>query len=143
MVKVLIDTNVLVDFVTPTRKNHIAARELFQMVLTNQLEGVISTQSILDAAYICRKEPTYNEKDFRRTIAMLLNRVNSEAIDPFIIRSAINNPDSDIEDNAMVSFAYDQVCNYIITNDKQLLSRPLPYPLMSLNTVDFVEMCKR
>lgn len=141
MVKVFVDTNVLVDFLVSSRAGHKSSLALFNLILSHKIEGVISVQSIIDAAYICRRSPSYDDAVFRSAIDMLISRMNVDSISTFDVRDAIGNQDLDIEDSSHISFAYDQVCDYIVTNDNHFLSRDLPVPIVAITTEEFVSKC--
>ena len=143
MVKVFVDTNILIDFLNSSRGGHGVALDLFNIILSNKAEAAITTQSILDAAYVCAKEDGFNNEKFRETVTMLVGRTNIGFIDSFDIREAFGNPDPDIEDNAQISFAYNQVCDVFLTNDRKILSRKLPEPMIAMTPSDFVDRCKQ
>ena len=142
MVKVFVDTNILIDFLSPSRGGHYISLDVFNIILSAKVEGQLSTQSIMDAAYICSKEKGYDANAFRETTQMLTLRTNVDAIGACHIRGALSNPDPDIEDNAQIEFAYDRVCDFFITNDQKLLNRKLPSPLKAMTPEQFVNCCK-
>ena len=142
MVKVFVDTNVLIDFMQSSRKGHLVARDCFHLILSGKVEGELSTQSILDAAYICAKDESYNDGAFRDTMSMLTVRINIDPIEPSSVRRALDNSNPDIEDSAQIALAYDNVCDFIITNDAKLLKRELPAPLKAMTPEAFIERCK-
>lgn len=140
--KVFIDTNVIVDFLLPDRPKHATAREVFKIIYSHQSEAAISTQSILDAAYICGKTPGYVQNTFRETILYMLDRTNASSVDPFDVKTGLRDLNPDIEDNAQISFAYSQCCDIIVTSDKKLLSREVPRPMRVMTPEDFVNACR-
>lgn len=140
--KVFVDTNVLIDFLKPSRDGHALALDCFHVLLDGKVDAAISTQSMLDAAYVCSKEKDFDGSHFRETVEMLTSRTNVNAIDFFNIRTALRDPNPDIEDSAQIAFAYENVCDYIITNDAKLLSRPLPEPLKAMTPEEFINCCR-
>ncbi len=142
MVKVFVDTNVLIDFLQSSRDKHQAALDFFHIILDSSVEAAISTQSVLDAAYVCSKVKGFNQKQFRSTVDMLTLRTNVNAIDPFNIRTALKDLDPDFEDNVHIAFAYENTCDFIITNDANLLSRQLPEPIKAITPEEFIHCCK-
>ena len=83
MVKLFIDTNVLIDFLQRDRDGHLLAATVFTLILNGQIEAVLSIQSILDAAYVCRKYPRWDEAKFRESIDRLTRRTNVETVHVF------------------------------------------------------------
>ena len=62
VVKVFIDTNVLVDYLIPDRAGHSAALQVFLLAYSHYIEVAVSTQSILDASFICGKVPGFSSE---------------------------------------------------------------------------------
>ena len=141
-IKIFVDTNVLMDFVEPQREKHEIVRELFHLIYTNEVEAAVSTQSILDVAYLSKKNKSISNQDLRDTMLFLLVHTNSGYLDTFDVSEAFKNPHSDIEDNAQISFAYNQCCDYIITSDKNMLSREMPKPMKVMTPEEFVNNCR-
>ena len=139
--KVFIDTNVLLDYLIPARENHKAVLSLFALILNGKIEASFSTQSMLDAVYVGRKHPDFI-KNYRETLVALINRTNASYIDTWDMKTALTDPDPDIEDSAQISFAYNQCCDFIITNDKQMLSREVPKPMRVMTPEEFVNNCR-
>lgn len=138
-IKAFIDTNILLDYFQQEREGHVTATELFNLVYHNQVEAAISTQSVLDAAYVCRKHPSYIASLFRESACYMMDHVNSGYIDPFDVKTALMDTNPDIEDSAQISFAYSQCCDVIVTSDKKLLSREVPNPMQVMTPEDFVD----
>ena len=137
-IKVFIDTNVLIDYLIPGRLNHTPAVDLFSLILTSTIEATFSTQSVLDVAYIGKKYDGFSMSAFRQTMNMLLARTNASYIDTMDLRTALQDPNEDLEDNAQIAFACAQRCDVIITYDRKMLSRTAPAPLMIMTTEDFL-----
>lgn len=119
--KALLDTNVLLDVLaTPDRPSAESSRIIFQAIRSGYLEGVITTQSILDAAYILsRTGPSYDPEAFGRRILSIMNYVNIDYIHPLDIREAILHPGGDLEDDALFAHAEAEGCDAVITSDRR------------------------
>ena len=141
-VKVFVDTNVLIDYLVPSRENHLHAVDLFSLILTSTIEAVFSTQSLLDAAYVGRKYEDFSLNGFRHSMEMLLGRTNVSNIDSFDFHDALRDPNTDIEDSAQIAFADSQRCDVIVTYDRKMLARPVPAPLTVMTTEQFLSQCK-
>lgn len=89
--KALLATNVLLDVLcTPKRPSADASALIFQAIRSGYLEGVITTQRILDAAYILsRISKPFDREAFGRSILSIMDFVNIDAIHFLDIRDAI------------------------------------------------------
>ena len=139
--KVFVDSNVLLDYMIPSRKGHDVVVNLFSLILTGKIEASFSTQTILDVVYIGRRQLDFPE-GFRETLIYLITRTNASYIDTWDVKSALKDPNPDIEDSAQISFAYSQCCDVIVTRDKKLLSREVPKPIRVMTPEDFVNNCR-
>lgn len=141
-IKIFIDTNILLDFFQEERAGHTIATDLLFLVYQSRVEAAISTQSLLDAAYVCRKHSKYVASVFRESVLYMLDHTNSSYIDTFNLKTALRDANPDIEDSAQISFAYSQCCDIIVTCDKKLLSREVPRPMKVMTPEDFVNACR-
>ena len=119
--KAFLDTNVLIDVLcAPRRPSAEASAAIFQAIRSGYLEGVITTQSILDAAYILsRTAHPYNPELFGRSILSIMNYVNVDSIHFLDVRDAILHPGGDLEDDAQFVHAEAEGCDAVITSDRQ------------------------
>jgi len=140
--KVFVDTNVLLDYLVASREMHASATDLFSIILSSSIEAAFSTQSMLDISYIGKKYKGFNLDIFRKAMNELLARTNVSSIDCFDMRLALQDPEIDLEDNAQIAFAHAQKCDIIVTNDRKLLSRALPAPMIAMTTEDFLSHCR-
>ncbi len=140
--KVFVDTNVLIDYLIPSRPFHQVAKDLFGLIFSSRVEAAVSTQSILDAGYVVRKNPGFSREAFRSTVLYMMSRINVDSIGYFDIKDAMKDPHEDLEDNAQVAFAYSQACDFLITNDKTFLAREVPRPMQVMTPQDFVNRCR-
>ena len=140
--KVFVDTNVLLDYLVASREMHASATDLFSIILSSSIEAAFSTQSMLDISYIGKKYNGFNLDLFRKAMNELLARTNVSSIDSFDMRLALQDPEIDLEDNAQIAFAHAQKCDIIVTNDRKLLSRALPAPMVAMTTEDFLSHCR-
>lgn len=141
-IKVLIDTNILVDYLQLERKGHALAWDIFQMVFDHLIEATISTQSFFDAVYVCMRNSAYDASVVRDSLLYIRNCTNVYPIDAFDLESALKNANPDIEDNAQISFAYSHGCDILVTRDKKFLSREVPRPMQVMTPEDFVNACR-
>ncbi|MBO4340961.1 MAG: PIN domain-containing protein [Bacteroidales bacterium] len=141
VIKVFIDTNVMIDFLDKTREGYTCASQILELIIKHKIEGLITTQTIIDAAYICRKNSTYDDTLFRETIQNLLYKINLGYLDYFNVKTAFRDTNKDIEDNAMIAHAEDACCDVFLTQDRKLLSRPKRPVMLFMTPQDFLSRC--
>lgn len=123
-IKAFLDTNILIDVLSiASRPNSEASRLIVQAICDEQIEGAVSTQSIMDAAFILSRFPDFSKERFCQSILWLNNYVNIYSIDMVNIRNAIRHPGDDFEDDVHYAFAVSTACDVIVTGDKGFLSR--------------------
>ena len=123
-IKALLDTNVLLDLLSSAdRPSSEASRMIFQAIRSGFLEGVLTTQSILDANYILSRCENFSFEAFGQCILSLRNFVNIGYLDLFDIQDAIRHPGGDFEDGAHFAHAEAEGCDVLVTSDRQLLKR--------------------
>ena len=139
MIKAFIDTNVLVDLFTKERPSHVCAVNIFYAARTHRFEAALTTQSILDAAYITiGRKSSFSPEHFRESILDMLHFINISHIDTFEIRDALLAPDADIEDNAQYAHAMSEACDVIITGDREFIQRKTPGDILMMTPEEFV-----
>ena len=124
-IKAFLDTNVLIDVLSAEpRPNSEASAIILQAIHSGKMEGAISTQSILDSAYILSRTPGFSLEKFGEVVSQMYNYVNIYSIDIFNIQSALQHPTGDFEDDVLLAFADSTSCDLIITGDKEFCTRP-------------------
>lgn len=123
--RAFLDTNVLLDVLcTPKRPSAEASETIFQAIRTGIFEGFITTQSLVDAAYILsRLSGRFDREAFGQCVLSMTNYLNINAINVFDIRNAIIRSDGDLEDDAQFAHAEDLGCDAIITSDRTFRQR--------------------
>lgn len=112
---VLIDTNVLMDVLLGNRPSSSASRCIFDCVREGRLEGVIVTQSVVDAAYGIRKEGEVAYKLFRESILDLFKYFNDDRASYFDVKYACLQSSGDFEDDVLYARAQARACDAIDT----------------------------
>lgn len=123
--RALLDTNVLVDVLcAASRPSAEASRLIFEAVRSGIFEGFVTTQSILDAAYILSRlcEP-FSRDGFGQSILKMSNYLNIESIHIFDIRDAILRAEGDLEDDSLFAHADALGCDAVITSDRSFRNR--------------------
>ena len=117
--KVFIDTNVLMDVLLGSRPSSEASGIIFRAIKEGRLEGVITTQSLVDAAYSLEKQGLHFQDSFLK----IFNFLNVETLDTFDLRHACIHGRGDFEDDAQYSKAVEVSCDFFVTNDRKFRQR--------------------
>ena len=141
VIKAFIDTNILIDFLNQGREDHTTAVHILDLICKHKIEGLITTQSIIDAAFVCRRCEGYDEDVFRATILRLLGKINLGYLNYFHIKTALADNNKDLEDNAQIANAEDESCDVFLTHDKKLLSRPKRKYMQIMTPKEFLSRC--
>lgn len=122
-IKVFLDTNVLVDMLSVSKRPSTDFSDrIFQEIRNFRLEGVVTIQSIVDASYIFRHDNGSLEL-FRDRILQIRNYVNLEPLDFSDLQDALLSGQSDFEDELQCYHAESAGCDFFITSDKKLKNR--------------------
>ena len=117
--KVFIDTNVLMDVLLGNRPSSEASGIIFRTIKEGRMEGVITTQSLVDAAYSLEKKGLHFQDSFLK----LFNFLNVETLDTFDLRHACIHGRGDFEDDAQYAKADEVSCDFFVTNDRKFRQR--------------------
>lgn len=135
--KIFMDTNVLLDFILDGRQRNATVQIIFDSLKANRIETFVTTQSILDMVFVAEKEGQCKTMT-DVFVNWMLNHFNVRPIESCDLRIALENTNSDFEDNAQIARAEDQHCDIFLTSDKKILARGLETMLV-LTPEQFVE----
>lgn len=138
MIKALIDTNVLLDHFVGNRDPEGYSGLILAAARSHKIEAFITSQSILDAAYVATGSRGAGLDCFKKTMLSIFNYVNVSYIDLFEIREALLSPDTDMEDNAQYAHALSEACDVIVTNDRKFIQRKTPGEILMMTPEEFV-----
>ena len=113
------DTNYLLDVLVKTRPEHRFAEMILQVVRDGDIEGCITTQSIVDASYIYSQRLKETLSDFRKSVQVLSGIVKVVPILPDDIAMACKSGIADFEDAVQLSCAIRNGCDVIVTRDQK------------------------
>lgn len=123
-IKVMFDTNILVDVLCPDgRPSSTASATVFRAVKEGLLEGEISTQSIIDAAYVASQTEGGRLPVFKSKMLELTNYVNVDGLNSFSVYAALQRDSLDFEDDALYEHAYETGCDVFLTSDKDFIKQ--------------------
>ena len=124
--RVLIDTNIVLDFLLQREPFFQDAELLFQAIDAGQLIGYVTATTLTDIFYISRKH-TRSVEQARQAVLETLTAMVICPIDRAVLESAFNSGLVDFEDAVQIFGAVAQRLDAILTRDnKGFLSSPIP-----------------
>jgi predicted nucleic acid-binding protein len=125
-VRVLIDTNIVLDFLLQREPFSQDAELLFQSIDAGQIIGYVTATTLTDIFYISRKH-TRSVEQARQAVSEILTAMVICPIDRAVLESAFNSGLVDFEDAVQIFGAVAQGLDAILTRDsKGFLSSPIP-----------------
>jgi predicted nucleic acid-binding protein len=125
-VRVLVDTNILLDFLLQREPFFKDAELLFQSIEAGQVIGYVTATTLTDIFYISRKH-TRSDEQARQAVSETLTAMVICPIDRAVLESAFNSGLVDFEDAVQIFGAVAQGLDAILTRDnKGFLSSPIP-----------------
>ena len=124
--EVLIDTNILVDFLTQREPFAKDSTKIVQMCISGEFSGAIAAHSLLNIFYLLRKD--YSEQKRRELLQSLCDVFTVVSVDREKIESALSRDDfSDFEDCVQDECAISASVDYIVTrNTKDFALSKIP-----------------
>ena len=128
--KVFVDTNIFLDFALDRDKAD-EAEQILRAVIDGQFKGYVADISLINIAYIARKQHSSVEK----LLQVMINHYTILGADNKLFRQAISLDNSDLEDNVQLLLADQASCKIIITNDLGFPNENIPV----LSSSEFVK----
>lgn len=136
--KVFLDTNILIDFLTNRPPFSSEALEIFALAEKNKITLYTSTHSIATTHYILKKY--VEEKQLRRLLSELSDRMTILDISQSIVKSSLKSAHKDFEDAIQMLTAESAgEINYILTRNLKDFKTSL-IPAVSIQ--DFLAVLK-
>lgn len=124
--RVLIDTNIVLDFLLQREPFFQDAERLFQLISSGQVVGYVTATTLTDIFYIARKH-TRSVEQARQAIAETLTVMVICPVNRSVVESAFNSGFVDFEDAVQIFCAVAQALDTITTRDvKGFLNSPIP-----------------
>ena len=117
--KIYCDTNVLIDYLSADRPCSGTVRRLFNLLYSIKMQPCVSTQSIVDAAYIMCQSYKCPVELFRESIKKLIPDLSLVYVTKGDILEATGKTDSDFEDMVQIACARRNGCNVIVSSDRK------------------------
>ncbi len=124
--RVLVDTNIVLDFLLQREPFFQGAELLFQAIDAGQVIGYVTATTLTDIFYISRKH-TRSVEQARQAVSETLTAMVICPVDRAVLESAFNSGLVDFEDAVQIFGAVAQGLDAILTRDnKGFLSSPIP-----------------
>ena len=134
------DTNIILDVLSSDYREHReSSRCIFQAIRNGDIEGFITTQSIVDSEYILSRERNYRKEQFGKMMLFIMSFINITQIDGLSIREALKNPTGDFEDDAQFAQADGEGFDIIVTSDRRFIARRTDNGPLFLTPEEFIE----
>jgi len=117
---VLIDTNVILDFLLSREPLHEAGTNIFELTYQEQIHAYTTASSITDIYYIVVKR--LGDNAAREVLRNLFNLITVITVDGEDCILALNLPISDFEDALLTTCSKKAGVEYIVTNDEVFLN---------------------
>ena len=119
--KILIDTNIVLDIMLAREPFLEPAKELIRMIDRDRIQAYITANSITDIVYISRKVRTLRE--IQQLILDLLDMIDVIGVDREDIVAAFDFGFNDFEDALQSRCAIKEDIDYIVTRNKKDFSK--------------------
>ncbi len=124
--KILINTNIVLDFLLQREPFFPDAARLFQAIGQSQVNGYITATTLTDIFYLARRHTQGLEKA-RQAVSLVLTALDICAVDRPVLEAAFTSELTDFEDAVQIFSALAQNLDAIVTrNVKDFRSSPLP-----------------
>lgn len=115
-IKVLVDTNVILDWIMIREPNSTNAKLIIEQCLFGQMQGYITSHSLTDIFYILRKD--YSVEKRKQLLRLLCEGMNVIPETKQTILQALNHKEwQDIEDALQMQCAKEVGVKYIVTQN--------------------------
>ncbi len=123
MIKLLLDTNFLLDLLVPDRPGSESAAALAKAIDEGRFEAEVSAGSLKDVYYVGCKYA--DERIVRSMIEAFMDAYSVKAVDETVCRMAIRSHEPDFEDGIIRAIAETSGVDVIITRDADAFANSL------------------
>ncbi|MEH1936368.1 MAG: PIN domain-containing protein [Nostoc sp.] len=123
--RVLVDTNIILDFLLEREPFLHDAELLFQAIASRQILGYATATTLTDIFYIARRH-TQNIERARQAVAITLAAIEICAVDRSVLEIALASATSDFEDAVQIACALVHGLDAIVTRDADFFTASIP-----------------
>ncbi len=114
--RVLVDTNIVLDFLLQREPFFQDAELLFQLIDSGPVIGYVTATTLTDIFYISRRH-TRSIEQARQAVSETLSAMTICPVNRTVLESALGTGLTDFEDAVQIACAVDQGLNAILTRD--------------------------
>lgn len=137
MCRVLIDTNILMNSLSPTRPEHQEAREVIDYCSGWGDFGMVCGLSLKDVYYLSTK--LYGEQKARDIVRKLMDLLVIAPVDGEVCDMALSSDEPDFEDGIIRACAELNDADVIVTHDKDAFAHSL---IRSMTAAEYLEIAR-
>jgi len=119
MMKVVIDSNIIIDVLRPNPDFETDAKKVFQLIWQNKITPYICANSLTDIFYILRK--VQGTEKTKETMINLMTAANILPLTENDCANALASPMDDFEDAIIAVSAYKINADYIVSRDEKFM----------------------
>lgn len=123
--KVLIDTNIILDFLLERELFLQDAEALFQAISSGQLVGYVTATTLTDIFYIARRH-TQSFERAREAVEIYLATMEVCTVNRTVLEAALTSSIPDFEDAVQVASAVTEGLDAIVTRDRNFVTSLIP-----------------
>ncbi len=123
--KVLIDTNIILDFLLERSPFLQDAEALFQAISSGQIIGYVTATTLTDIFYIARRH-TQSFERAGQAVEIALATMEVCPVNRAVLETALKSGIPDFEDAVQVASAITEGLNGIVTRDRNFYSNSIP-----------------
>lgn len=115
MVKIFLDTNIVMDFLEKGRKRHLVSSTIIRECLVGNITGCISETVVTNCSYLLRK--TYSQRQLNEVFSNFSIFMKFLGVTNKCLEKACKVNIRDLEDAILYEIALENDCRYFITSN--------------------------
>jgi len=119
--RVLLDTNIIIDALISREPFREAAEEILFLSASSKLQSYVTANAFLDIYYVCRKH--IPEVQIRNMLEIVFDSIRIAAVTELDCAKSLESSLPDLEDAVMYECAQKINADYLITRDKELTNK--------------------
>ncbi|WAM34024.1 PIN domain-containing protein [Caldicellulosiruptor morganii] len=124
MIKVVIDTNVVLDWILGREPFKDTAEKMFEIItLREDIKAYVTANSVTDIFYVAKK--TMKVDKIRNLLLIIFKKVDIVSILKSDIIKSLKSDYKDLEDALQITCALKIHADYLITRDKEMYSKEI------------------
>ena len=125
--KIFLDANVLIDFMSERLPHYLEGATIFTLAVERKCSIAVSSLSMVTSNYICCDRCNMPLSDWKKKVNIMKSFVEVCPVDPEDIFLSCNSDWSDYEDNVQYEVAKRYSCDVIVTrNPRDFIKSDIP-----------------